>query len=134
MLSEADYNDTEAVNAQQLLQNAKAYFQDIQNPEIEYDISVLDIAALSQADSQHLFMGNPQYNTIQMAAPRITDQILLNIDAINSQPNILYDLTSKKLYIVGLSYDLRSDEIKYTVNYANYKDRFMKNLVKLISV
>ena len=115
---ENSYNNSTAVNAEELYVAASNYFKDKTAPEKQYNISVIDIYSLKGYNNQKI---------------QVTDQIRLAGQDFYDEMDELKDLINQPLFVSEISYSLRSDgDIKLTVNTIKYQDKLIRKLVSLI--
>lgn len=115
---ENSYNNSTAVNAEELYVAASNYFKDKAAPEKQYNISVIDIYSLKGYNNQKI---------------QVTDQIRLAGQDFYDEMDELKDLINQPLFVSEISYSLRSDgDIKLTVNVIKYQDKLIRKLVSLI--
>ena len=115
---ENSYNNSTAVNAEELYIAASNYFKDKAAPEKQYNISVIDIYSLKGYNNQKI---------------QVTDQIRLAGQDFYDEMDELKDLINQPLFVSEISYSLRSDgDIKLTVNTIKYQDKLIRKLVSLI--
>lgn len=115
---ENTYSNNDVRSSQQLLQMAKLAFKDYTSPEKQYNITIIDAAALAGYHGQEL---------------RIGDNILLNTSDYYDIVDETYRALNQYLFISDISYNLRSDtDISLTVNTIKYQDKLLQSLVKLI--
>lgn len=118
LIQENYYEDSTSTTPELLLENARIQFEFLSKPEPNYAVSIIDIYNID----------NTGLNKIE-----ITDQISIESDIIESKPNEIRRLLSEKLYVSGISHDLRSDaDISLIVNPIRYDDKLIKRLVKLL--
>ena len=97
---------------------AKLAFKDYSSPEKQYNITVIDAAALEGYEGQELHIG---------------DSILLNTPDYYDSVDETYRAINQYLYISDISYSLRQDtDIALTVNPIKYQDKLLQSIVKLI--
>ena len=112
------YSNPDVRSSQQLLQMAKLAFKDYSSPEKQYNITVIDAAALEGYEGQELHIG---------------DSILLNTPDYYDSVDETYRAINQYLYISDISYSLRQDtDIALTVNPIKYQDKLLQSIVKLI--
>ena len=115
---ENSYNNSTAVNADELYIAASNYFKDKAAPEKQYNISIIDIYNLKGYNNQKI---------------QVTDQIRLAGQDFYDEIDELKDLINQPLFVSEISYSLRSDgDIKLTVNVIKYQDKLIRKLVSLI--
>lgn len=115
---ENSYNNSTAVNADELYIAASNYFKDKAAPEKQYNISIIDIYSLKGYNNQKI---------------QVTDQIRLAGQDFYDEIDELKDLINQPLFVSEISYSLRSDgDIKLTVNVIKYQDKLIRKLVSLI--
>lgn len=118
VILENSYNNSTAVNAEELYVAASNYFKDKAAPEKQYNISVIDIYSLKGYNNQKI---------------QVTDQIRLAGQDFYDEMDELKDLINQPLFVSEISYSLRSDgDIKLTVNVIKYQDKLIRKLVSLI--
>ena len=118
VILENSYNNSTAVNAEELYIAASNYFKDKAAPEKQYNISVIDIYSLKGYNNQKI---------------QVTDQIRLAGQDFYDEMDELKDLINQPLFVSEISYSLRSDgDIKLTVNVIKYQDKLIRKLVSLI--
>ena len=118
VILENSYNNSTAVNAEELYTAASNYFKDKAAPEKQYNISVIDIYSLKGYNNQKI---------------QVTDQIRLAGQDFYDEMDELKDLINQPLFVSEISYSLRSDgDIKLTVNTIKYQDKLIRKLVSLI--
>ena len=112
------YENQDARTSMQLLKMAKIAFKDYTAPEKQYNITVLDAAALDGYVGQELKIG---------------DSILLNTSDYYDAIDETYRALNQYLFISDISYNLRTDsDISLTVNIIKYQDKLLQSIVKLI--
>jgi len=115
---ENTYSNANARSSQQLLEMSKLAFQDYTSPEKQYNITVIDAAALQGYEGQELHIG---------------DGILLNTSDYYDAVDETYRALNQYLFISDMSYNLRTDtDISLTVNNIKYQDKLLQSIVKLI--
>ena len=119
LIYEKSFTNEDATNPQELLQLAQYAFKDYNQPESNYNISVIDLNTLKGYKGQELKIGDG----IEVNASEIYDDNASDI----------YRSLIQYLYITDISYDLRKDDgIQLTVNPIKYQDKVIGQLVKLI--
>ena len=97
---------------------AELAFKDYTSPEKQYNISLIDAAALQGYQGQELSIG---------------DGILLQTADYYTEMDETYRALNQYLYISDISYTLRTDaDIALTVNTIKYQDKLLQSIVKLI--
>lgn len=112
------YENSNARSSKQLLNMAKLAFQDYSSPEKNYNITVIDAAALEGYEGQELHIG---------------DGILIKTSDYYDAVDETYRALNQYLFISDISYNLRTDtDISLTVNPIKYQDKLLQSIVKLI--
>lgn len=115
---ENTYSNENARSSLQLLQMAKLAFKDYTSPEKQYNITLIDAAALDGYQGQELDIG---------------DSILIRTADYYDAVDETYRALNQYLFISDISYSLRQDtNISLTVNTIKYQDKLLQSLVKLI--
>jgi hypothetical protein len=99
---------------------AKYYFRDLNEPERNYSISLIDVSSLRGYEGQELKIGDPiQLNSTEYYNEKSSDDVQKSLN--------------KYLFITDIDYELRKDsDISLTINPIKYQDSIVKRLVKLI--
>lgn len=119
LIYEQAYTNEDATTPQELLTMAQWAFKDYNQPESNYNISVIDSNTLKGYKGQELAIGDG----IEVNATELYDDVGSDI----------YKSLIQYLYITDISYDLRQDDsIQLTVNSIKYRDKVIGELVKLI--
>jgi hypothetical protein len=119
LIYEQAYTNEDATTSQELLTMAQWAFKDYNQPESNYNISVIDSNTLKGYQGQELAIGDG----IEVDATELYDDAGSDI----------YKSLVQYLYITDISYDLRQDDsIQLTVNSIKYRDKVIGELVKLI--
>lgn len=118
ILLEQVYEDTISINSTELYNNAVRYFEDLSNPENQFNLSIIGVNNLKGYKGRRL---------------EISDQIRLAADDFYEDLDNLKEIIKQPLFITDISYNLRSSEsIKLTVNVIKYEDKIIQRLVSLI--
>ena len=97
---------------------AKLAFKDYTSPEKQYNITLIDAAALDGYQGQELDIG---------------DSILIRTADYYDAVDETYRALNQYLFISDIGYSLRQDtNISLTVNTIKYQDKLLQSLVKLI--
>lgn len=119
LIYEKSFTSEDATTSQELLQLAQYAFRDYNQPESNYNISVIDLNTLKGYKGQELKIGDG----IEVNASEIYDD----------NDSDIYRSLIQYLYITDISYDLRKDDdIQLTVNSIKYQDKVIGQLIKLI--
>lgn len=118
LILENKYNNDTITSSNELYEAAKLYLDEYNNPERQYNITIIDNDELIGYKDQELTIGDP---------------IEINADEFYDEYDDVKTTLREKLYISDISYSLRKDnDIKLTVNDIKYEDKVMKKLVSLI--
>ena len=118
LLLENVYTNENATNSLDLLKMAKLYFKDLNTPERQYNITVIDTASLDNYQGEEI---------------RIGDGIKVNAQEFYNEYDVIYQSLSQYLFISDISYSLRQvTNINLTVNDIKYSDKMIQRLAKLI--
>lgn len=118
LLLENVYTNENATNSLDLLKMAKLYFKDLNTPERQYNITVIDTASLDNYKGEEI---------------RIGDGIRVNAQEFYNEYDVIYQSLSQYLFVSDISYSLRQvTDISLTVNDIKYSDKMIQRLVKLI--
>ena len=118
LILENKYNNDTITSSNELYEAAKLYLDEYNNPERQYNITIIDNDELIGYKDQELTIGDP---------------IEINADEFYDEYDDVKATLREKLYISDISYNLRKDnDIKLTVNDIKYEDKVMKKLVSLI--
>ena len=97
---------------------SKLAFKDYTAPEKQYNITMIDVAALQGYEGQELHLG---------------DGILIRASDYYDSIDETYKALNQYLFISDISYSLRTDtDISLTVNTIKYQDKLLQSIVKLI--
>lgn len=119
LIYEQSFSNEDATTSRELLKMAQYAFKDYNEPENNYNISIIDTSYLKGYQGQNLNIGD----SIEVVASEIYDDT-------NSD---IYRSLSQYLYITDISYDLRRDDnVQLTVNSIKYQDKVIGQLIKLI--
>ncbi len=115
---ENTYENADARSSEQLLKMAKLAFKDYTSPEKQYNITLIDAAALQGYNGQELHLG---------------DGILIRTSDYYDAIDETYRALNQYLFISDINYELRKDtDIALTVNAIKYQDKLLQSIVKLI--
>lgn len=118
LLLENVYTNENATNSLDLLKMAKLYFKDLNTPERQYNITVIDTASLDNYKGEEI---------------RIGDGIRVNAQEFYNEYDVIYQSLSQYLFVSDISYSLRQvTDISLTVNDIKYSDKMIQRLAKLI--
>lgn len=118
LLLENVYTNENATNSLDLLKMAKLYFKDLNTPERQYNITVIDTASLDNYQGEEI---------------RIGDGIKVNAREFYNEYDVIYQSLSQYLFVSDISYSLRQvTDINLTVNDIKYSDKMIQRLAKLI--
>ena len=119
LILEGEYKSDTATTSTDLFKLAKYAFEDLSNPETNYNLTTIDIASLQGYNGQEI---------------RIGDGIKVNVASMYNEYDQIYDSLSQYLFVTDISYSLRaSTDITLTVNSVKYEEKLIQRLVKLIN-
>lgn len=118
MVLQNKYENETATSSRELLQMAQYAFKNLNKPEAEYSLSILNASELKGYYGQEV---------------RIGDGIKIDAQAYYNEYDQIYNSLSQYLFISKISYSLRNPiDISLTVNDVQYEDKIVQRLVKLI--
>ena len=118
LILEKTYKNDTAATSTDLLKLAQFAFKDYSQPETNYNISIIDLASLSNYDGSEVRIG----------------------DGIRIQSNEYYELhddvfrdLSQYLFVTNISYDCRkATDISLGVNAIKYQDKLIQKLISVL--
>ena len=131
VLLEDNFSNQQATSSSELYMLATAAFKDKQEPEKNYNISLINAY-------NTLMVGTKEQNNVfwkkyQGQELRIGEGILIDTEEYCDNYDDIYKSLSQYLFITDISYNLRKDsDIQVTVNTIKYQDKLIQRLVKLI--
>lgn len=126
---ERNYKNDKVSSSKELLSLAQLAFKDQQEPELQYNLTIINSADLWKQD----ITTDIKNKTIISDPLKIGEPIKLDVEAYTIDIDDIFNSLNQYLFITDLSYELRhSDNISITVNRIKYQDKLLQSLVKLI--
>ena len=129
VLLEESFKNGTATSSLDLFTLAKNAFKDKQEPERNYNISLINAYNTLLVKPNH----KKDWMQYQGQELKIGEGILIDVEEYYNNIDDVYKTLSQYLFITDISYDLRKDsDIQVTVNTIKYQDKLIQRLVKLI--